>query len=162
MDGAREHMSGYLSVFQVFTMLLAEKFRPRYDARLQLLAYQVKMLRNRIDDERIYTKPEERAELMRLGELLDHDIADAMLVVKPNTYKSWLKPKEEKQRKPGRPRTAEATVNLVLQFASDNLAWGYKKLHGELKKLGNEAPRGKPTRYQVVFNFVCTTQASGN
>jgi putative transposase len=129
-------MNGYLSVFQVFTMLLAEKFRPRYDARLQLLAYQVKMLRSRIDDERIYTKPEERAELMRLGELLGHDVADAMLVVKPDTYKSWLKPKEEKQRKPGRPRTAEATVNLILRIASENLTWGYKKLYGELRKLG--------------------------
>jgi putative transposase len=112
--------------FQVFTMLLAEKFRPRYDARLQLLAYQVKMLRSRIDDERIYTRPEERAELIRLGELLDHDISDAMLIVQPETYRGWLKPKDANPRRPGRPRTAEATINLVLQFASENLAWGYK------------------------------------
>lgn len=129
-------MSGYLRVFQVFEKLLEAKFRPRYDTRLQLLAYQVKMLRSRIDDERIYTKPEERAELVRLGALLDHDVSDVMLVVQPETYRGWLKSKEVKQRKPGRPRTAEATVNLVLQFASENLAWGYKKLHGELKKLG--------------------------
>ena len=135
-DGVRRYMNGYLSVFQVFSMLLAEKFRPRYDTRLQLLAYQVKMLRGRINDSKIYTTPEERAELTRLGELLDHDISDVILVVQPETYRGWLKPKEAKTRKPGRPRTAEATVNLVLQFASDNLAWGYKKLHGELKKLG--------------------------
>ncbi len=55
-------MSDNLSVFQVFTMLLAEKFRPRYDARLQLLTYQVEMLRSRIDDSKIYTTPQERAE----------------------------------------------------------------------------------------------------
>jgi putative transposase len=129
-------MSGYLSVFQVFTVLIAEKFRPRYDARLQFLAYQVKMLRSRIDDERIYTTPEERAELTRLGEQLDHEISDVMLVVKPETYRGWLRPKEEKHKKPGRPRTAEATANLILKIATENLTWGYKKLHGELKKLG--------------------------
>ena len=76
-------MDRNLSVFQVFTMLLAEKFRPKYDARLQLLAYQVNMLRSRIDDDRIYTTPRERAELIRLGETIDHNIADVMLVVKP-------------------------------------------------------------------------------
>jgi putative transposase len=129
-------MSGYLNIFQVFMMLVQEKFRPRYDARLQLLAYQVKMLRSRIDDSKIYTTTAERAELTRLGELLDHDISDVMLVVQPATYHRWLKPKEAKRKRPGRPRTAEATVNLVLQFASENLAWGYKKLHGEFKKLG--------------------------
>lgn len=129
-------MSGFLRVFQVFEKLLEAKFRTKYDARLQLLAYQVEMLRNRIDDERIYTKPEERAELMRLGALLDHDIADVMLVVKPETYRGWLKPKETKPRRPGRPGTAKATVDLVLRFALENLGWGYKRLHGELKKLG--------------------------
>ncbi len=129
-------MRGYLSVFQAFSALLAEKFRPRYDARLQLLAFQVKMLRNRIEDEKIYTKPEERAELLRLGALLDHDIGDVMLVVKPGTYRSWLKPKETEPRRPGRPGTAKATVDLVLRFALENLGWGYKRLHGELKKMG--------------------------
>jgi putative transposase len=84
-------MSQNLSVFQVFTMLWAEKFRPRYDARLQLLAYQAKMLRSRIDASKISTTPAERAELIRLGELLEHDISDLMLVVQPATYRRWLK-----------------------------------------------------------------------
>jgi putative transposase len=141
-------MSDKLSAFQVFTMLLAEKFRPRYDVRLQFLTYQVKMLRSRIDDSKIYTTPEERAELTRLGALIEHDISDVMLVVKPGTYRRWLKPKKAQEKKPGRPRMAEATVNLVLQFASDNLAWGYKKLHGELKITACEA-NGKRAEWRV-------------
>ena len=118
-------MSGYLRVFQTFERLLEAKFRPRYDARLQLLVFQVNMLRSRISEERIYTTPEERAELLRLGALLDHDISDAMLVVKSATYRRWLKPKETQHRKPGCPRTPMATVDLVMQFASENLLWGY-------------------------------------
>ena len=46
------------------------------------------------------------------------------------------KPKETKRRRTGRPRTPQATVNLVLQFATENLTWGYERVHGELKKLG--------------------------
>jgi putative transposase len=129
-------MNDNLSVFQVFTMLLTERFRPRYDARLQLLTYQVKMLRSRIDASKISTTPAERAELIRLGELLEHDISDVMLVVQPATYRRWLKPKEAKRRRTGRPGTPQATVNLVMKFAAENLTWGYDRIQGELKKLG--------------------------
>lgn len=119
-------MRGYLSVFQVFTALLVEKFRPRYDVRLQLMAFQIKMLRDRINDGKIYTRPEERAELLRLGALLDHDIADVMLVVKPRTYRSWRKPKEAKPRRPGRPGTAKARLTWCF-----GLRW--KTLDGDIK-----------------------------
>jgi putative transposase len=130
-------MNENLSVFQVFTMLLAEKFRPRYNVRLQLLAYQVKMLRNRIDESKIYTTPAERAQLVRLGAELEHEIDDVLLVVKPDTYRGWLRPKERsKSTKPGRPGTLQATVNLVMQFSVENLTWGYERIQGELKKLG--------------------------
>ncbi|MDF7823875.1 integrase core domain-containing protein [Pontiellaceae bacterium B12227] len=118
-------------------MLFEARYRKRYDARLQLLAYQIEMLRSRINTDRIYTCPEERAKLVRLGEELEHDIDDVLLVVKPDTYRGWLRPKESsKPQKPGRPGTPQATVNLVMRFAVENLTWGYKRIQGELKKLG--------------------------
>jgi putative transposase len=73
---------------------------------------------------------------MRLGALIDHQVSDVMLVVKPKTYRRWLTEKKKKRRNPGRPKTPKATINLVLKFASENLTWGYKHLYGELKKLG--------------------------
>jgi len=111
---------------------------PRYDARLQLLKYQIEMLRNRMDDPRIITTPEERTELMRLGALVDHDIADVMLVVKPDTYRGWLRKKagRKPKRKGGRPATDADIIRLLLRMARENLAWGYKRIYGELKKLG--------------------------
>ncbi len=75
--------------------------------------------------------------MIRLGEELGHDIDDEMLVVKPNTYRGWLRPKEsEKPKKPGRPRTPKATVSLVMQFSSEILTWGYERIQSELRKLG--------------------------
>jgi putative transposase len=129
-------MNSFSEIYHVVFVLFSRLFMPRYDARLQLLAFQVEMLRNRIDDSKIIPTDAERAELIRLGTLIGHDIADVMLVVKPTTYRRWLKREDFKRRKPGRPGTPLATVNLVMQFASENLMWGYKHLYGELKKLG--------------------------
>lgn len=130
-------MSRLLRIFQVLEALFEARYRRRYDTRLQLLAYQIQMLQSRLDTERIYTTPRERAELTRLGAELDHDIKDVMLVVKPDTYRGWLRPKEsEKPQNPGRPQTPQATINLVMRFATENLSWGYERIQGELKKLG--------------------------
>lgn len=57
-------MSGYQNFFQVVFILLPRLFMPRYDTRLQLLSYQVQMLRNRIDDSKIIPTETERAELI--------------------------------------------------------------------------------------------------
>jgi putative transposase len=47
-------------LFVLFTFL-AHRFLPKYDIRMQLLMFQIKMLRDRIDDQRIVPTPEERA-----------------------------------------------------------------------------------------------------
>jgi putative transposase len=103
-----------------------------------MLKYQIKMLRDRIDDPRVITTPEERAELMRLGALIGHEISDIMLVAKPDTYRGWLRKKAGKKptRKGGRPETDAGTIKLIIRLASENLGWGYKRIFGELRKLG--------------------------
>ena len=54
--------------------LISQWMTPRYDARLRFMQYQIQMLRDRIDTSRIVPTPEERTELVRLGEIYDHDI----------------------------------------------------------------------------------------
>jgi len=112
--------------------------KPRYDVKLQLLNYQLTMLRNRIEDSRIIPTERERAELLRLGEQIEHDIKDVMVVVKPATYRGWLRQRNpnRKKRVAGRPGTPQATVNLVMRMARENLGWGYSRILGELKKFG--------------------------
>jgi hypothetical protein len=105
---------------------------------MQLLIFQIRMLRDRIDDQRIVPTPEERGGLLWLGNEINHDAADVMLVVKPQTYRLWLSPKA-KARSPkpaGRPGTAEDIVVLIPRMTTENLSWGYKRIFGELKKLG--------------------------
>jgi putative transposase len=118
--------------------LVLQWFRPRYNAQLQILEAQIRILRSRIDASRIVPNPKEKAELLRLGASLGHDVAEVMHVVLPETYRKWVRQSRRgiTFKPSGRPRTPMATVNLVLRMAEENLRWGYRKIVGELKKVG--------------------------
>jgi len=118
--------------------LATQWLRPRYNVRLRLLEAQIRMLRARIDTSRIVPTPQERAELLRLGSAINHDIDEVMHVVAPATYRKWLRQlRGTKRFRPlGRPRTPMATRLLVVRLATENLRWGYRRIVGEFKKLG--------------------------
>jgi putative transposase len=103
-----------------------------------MLQAQIRVLRSRIDVSRIVPTPQEKAELLRIGTLLGHDVAEVMHVVQPETYRKWVRQSRcgIVFKRSGRPRIPMATTNLVLRMAEENLRWGYRRIVGELKKLG--------------------------
>ncbi len=90
--------------------LLSELMKPRYNARLRFLEYQIKILRSRIDTDRIVPSPEERTELLRLGEQFEHDTNDLIHVVVPETYRTWLRKSRppDTHKRSGRPLISQA------------------------------------------------------
>lgn len=124
----------------VFTiaMLLSQYFEPRFNVKLQFLIFQIRMLRKRIDAFKIVPTLSERAELMRLGEMLGHDIDGLMIVVKTETYKKWLRDGSRGKNwvMSGRRGTPEAIRNLLCRMYEANPRWGHRRIVGELKKLG--------------------------
>ena len=71
----------------------------------------MRILRSRIDANRIVPTPAEKAELLRIGESIEHDIADVMHVVLPSTYRKWVRQRRKGYRfvPSGRPCIPEAT-----------------------------------------------------
>jgi putative transposase len=102
------------------------------------LQAQIRMLRSRIDVSRIVPTPQEKAELLRLGAMVGHDVGEVIHVVQPETYCKWVRQSKRVVvlKRSGRPRIPMATVNLVLRMAEENARWSYRRIVGEFKKLG--------------------------
>ena len=128
-------MNSTLSLVLAF---LNQFFMPRHNAQLRLLKAQITILRARIPTQRIILSPAEKAELLRIGEECGHDVDGLMEVAKPATYKRWLA--QMRGGRPfqavGRPRLTQELRDVVTRIGSENLLWGYKRIAGELKKLG--------------------------
>ena len=65
-------------------------------------------------------------------------INDVITIVSPRTFAQWVTGETRSRkpgRTPGRPRTKEAILELVLRLARET-GWRYTRILGELKKLG--------------------------
>ena len=128
-------MNSTLSLLLVF---LSQFFIPRHNPQLRLLKAQITILRARIPTQRIILSPAEKAELLRIGEECGHDVDGLLEVAKPATYKRWLTQMRSGHpfKAVGRPRLTQELRDVVIRIGSENLLWGYKRIAGELKKLG--------------------------
>ncbi len=126
------------SPFSLMLAFLTRYFMPRHNAQLRLLKAQLAILRARIPTERIILSPAEKTELLRIGAEFGHEIDELMEVAKPATYKRWLA--QMRGGRPfqavGRPRLTQELRDVVTRIGSENTLWGYKRIVGELKKLG--------------------------
>lgn len=79
----------------------------------------------------------ERERLLALGLQVGPAIKELITIVTPRTFMRWASgvPWKKKAPKPGRPRKPEEIRQLVIRLANET-GWGYKRIHGELKKLG--------------------------
>jgi putative transposase len=109
-------------------------------SQVQFLRAENQILKSRLKH-RIRTTPRERAHLVRLGRPLGSAIQSLISIVSPQTFVRWVnrldRPagRPRRARRSGRPRSPEATRQLVLRLARET-DWGYTRLCGELKKLG--------------------------
>jgi transposase InsO family protein len=109
-------------------------------AELLVLRHENAVLRRNIG--RVRYEPADRVWFAALARLLPRRRWTQIFPVTPATLLAWhhrlaaKKYDTSKRRKPGRPPTAASIARLVVLLAKENPLWGYRRIHGELTKLG--------------------------
>jgi len=132
-------------------MVLARREASK-DAELLVLRHENAVLRRQIS--RVRYQPADRLWLAALSRLIPRQRWAEVFAVTPATLLAWhrrlvtRKWDYTNRRRPGRPPTAAAISKLVIRIATDNPTWGYRRVQGELVRLGH--PIAASTMWQIL------------
>jgi putative transposase len=107
------------------------------DAEILVLRHQLTVLRRQVPRPRF--ESHDRVVLTALARVLDRG-RWSILLVKPDTILGWHRRLVANHwtypHRVGRPSTAVETRRTIIRLASENPTWGYRRVHGELARLG--------------------------
>ena len=98
------------------------------------------MLRRHVG--RMRYEPVDRMWFAALARLIPRTRWSEVIPVTPATLLAWhrklaaKKYDTSRQRAPGRPPAVRSIARLVVRLAKENPLWGYRRIHGEVTKLG--------------------------
>ena len=110
------------------------------NAELLVLRHENAVLRRNAG--RVRYEPADRAWFAALTRFIPRRRWAEVFPVTPATLLAWhrrlaaRKYDTSKRRKPGRPPTVRSIARLTVRLAKENPLWGYRRIHGELTKLG--------------------------
>jgi putative transposase len=121
------------------------------DAELLLLRHEVVVLRRRVTRPRLDWA--DRAVLARLARLLPRATWRG-LFIQPATLLRWhrdlVRRRWTYRHRRGRPAIAAEIRGLVLRLARENPPWGYRRVHGELCRLGYKGRIAASTVWAIL------------
>ena len=110
------------------------------DAELLVLRHENAVLRRHVG--RVRYEKADRVSLAALARLIPRMRWTEVFPVTPATLLAWhrklaaKKYDTSRQRAPGRPPAVRSIAHLVVRLAKENPQWGYRRIHGEMTKLG--------------------------
>ncbi len=111
------------------------------DAEPLALRHENAVLRRQIS--RVRYEPGDRLWLVALSRLIPRRRRGEVFAVTPATLLAWhrrlvtRKWDYSSRRRPGRPSTPATIRKLVIRMATENPAWGHRRVQGELVRLGH-------------------------
>jgi putative transposase len=128
----------YRLVRLVIELLVLRGRRDRSkDAEILVLRHQLAVLHRQVPRSRF--EPGDRAIITALARVLGRDRWSSFLV-KPDTILRWHRRLVANRwtytHRPGRRSTAVETRRIIIRLARENPTWGYRRIHGELARLG--------------------------
>ena len=110
------------------------------DAELLVLRHENAVLR--LHAGRVRYEPADRAWFAALARFIPRKRWAEVFPVTPVTLLAWhrkltaRKYDTGRRRQPGRPPTVRSIARLTVRLAKENPLWGYRRIHGELTKVG--------------------------
>src|SRR6266568_2956975 len=145
----------YLVMVRVFGWLvLLGRSQASKDAEILVLRHEVMVLRRQVARPR----PDwaDRAVLAALARLLPAALRGSRLVT-PGTLLAWRRRLVSRKwaypSRPGRPGTCQEIRELVPRLAGENPAWGYRRVHGELTRLGHDVSEATVRRILRTWRY---------
>ena len=128
----------YLAFTRILQLVrLSRRDRNELAIEVVMLRHEVAVLRRQVV--RPTLRPPDRALLAGLARLLDRRGRGGFFV-QPETLLRWhrnlVRRKWTYARRPGRPSIPAGTVSIVLRLARENPTWGYRRIQGELARMG--------------------------
>jgi hypothetical protein len=142
----------YLLFCQVLRWLaLLSRRSAAKDAELLVLRHEVAVLRRQVRRPRVNWA--DRAVLAGLARLLPRPAWRGRLV-QPETLLRWHRDLVRRRwsypHRRGRPAVGTEVRALVLRLARENPTWGYRRIHGELCRLGYKGRIGASTVWTIL------------
>ena len=124
-------------------MLVAGWLHRQQAAVIEYLKAENRLLRGRLGGRCIIFTDAERRQLAEKARAVGRKgLRELGTIVTPDTLLRWHRELVAKKwtfierRRPGRPRTREELVRLVVRMASENSSWGYTRIQGAMRTLG--------------------------
>ena len=122
------------------------------DSELLVLRHENAVLRRNAG--RVRYEPADRVLFAALAKLIPRRRWAGVFPVTPATLLAWRrrlaarKYDTSTRRRPGRPPTVRSIARIAVRLARENPLWGYRRIHGELTKLG--ATVAPSTIYEIL------------
>jgi putative transposase len=139
-------MSFILQPWQLLLVILAGWMNQLQQQIIEFQRKEIQVLKRRLGKKRIILNDDERRVLALKAKVLGRKVLEEIgCLFTPDTLLRWHREliaqkwdySQRREKKPGRPPTAEEIVQLVLQMARENLSWGYDRIQGALANLGH-------------------------